>query len=89
MQFRREEPNHLRTHTEIMALLTPREAKMLELFLAEPSETHIAKRIGMAPQTVRNHVVSLQKKLGVRSHAELMSVGLLAKLRDKLADPLD
>ena len=82
MQWKPEEPNHLRTYTEIAAVLTAREAEVLESFLTDPSETHITKRLGMAAQTVRNHMSSIREKLGVQSRAELMKVALLAKLRE-------
>jgi len=86
MQRKREDPNHVRTYAEIVALLTPREREVLELFVVEPSETRIAKRMGIALQTMHNHMSSIRKKLGVESRAELMRVALLAKLREELLD---
>lgn len=88
MQRKLEDPNHGRTYAEIVALLTDREAEVLELFLAEASETRIAKRLGMALQTVRNHLGSIQKKLVVESRAELMRVALLAKMREDFLERL-
>ncbi|NQT11555.1 MAG: hypothetical protein HQ582_02330 [Planctomycetes bacterium] len=77
-----------RLFSEIMARLTTREAEVLELFVAEASDVRVAARLGNGTQTVRNHMASIHKKLGVRTRAELMKLVLLTKLRDEFTKEL-
>lgn len=86
MQWKQENRDHARSYSEIVALLTPQEVRTLELFLVDSSDEAIAKQMDRSPQTVRNHVASIQKKLGVESRAELMKLVLLAKVREEFLD---
>jgi DNA-binding NarL/FixJ family response regulator len=52
--------------------LTPREREVLE-FLAEGlSDKEIAQRLGVSPDTARNHMVSILGKLGVESRLQAL-----------------
>ena len=86
MQWKQENGNHARSYSEIVAPLTSQEARALEMFVVDPSDVAIAKQMDRSPQTVRNYVASIQKKLGVRSRAELMKVVLLAKVREEFLE---
>jgi DNA-binding CsgD family transcriptional regulator len=52
--------------------LSPREKEVVRLFLEEPCDKRVAKRLGTRPQTVRNQISSIEKKLGVESREELV-----------------
>lgn len=54
------------------AVLTDRELQIASLFVAELSDKRIARQLGVAVQTVRNHVAAVMKKLRVQSRAELL-----------------
>lgn len=51
--------------------LTQREAEIVHLLLTGMSAKQIASRLGIAVQTVKNHVHNILRKLGVASRAEL------------------
>lgn len=53
-----------------LAGLTARERTALQLLCEGRSNAQIAWTLGIAEKTVRNHVSSLYRKLGVRSRAE-------------------
>ena len=56
--------------------LTPREREVLE-FLAEGlSDKEIAQRLGVSPDTARNHMVSILGKLGVDSRLQALVFAL-------------
>jgi DNA-binding NarL/FixJ family response regulator len=52
-------------------LLTPREAAVLELLQAGRANGEIAAQLHIGVETVRTHVRSIYRKLGVRSRREL------------------
>jgi PAS domain S-box-containing protein len=54
--------------------LTPREVEVLRLLSHGASTDQIAERLGIARETVRNHVRSILRKLGVHSRIEAMAV---------------
>ncbi len=56
--------------------LTPTERKVLKLLLTNASEKNIAEQLDQAVSTTHQHVVSLFRKFGVRSRAQLMSLWL-------------
>lgn len=56
--------------------LTPTERRVLGLLLGKASEKNIAEQLGLAVSTTHQHIVSLFRKFGVRSRAELMSLWL-------------
>lgn len=51
---------------------TPRERQVLGLLLEGLRVASIARRLGVSPHTVRNHLRALFRKAGVRSQAELI-----------------
>ena len=52
--------------------LSPREKEVVRLFLEELCDKRVARRLGTKPQTVRNQISSIEKKLGVESREELV-----------------
>lgn len=63
--------------------LTAREWEVVELLLRKRTTTEIAAELGVAPVTVRRHLGSVERKLGVTSRAEV--VRLLAAEADALS----
>ena len=47
-------------------VLTARERAVLELFTAGDTASAVARRLALAPKTVRNHASAIRGKLGVR-----------------------
>ena len=60
--------------------LTPRERVVLEAMLAAGTTEEAARRIGMAPATLRVHLHRAGQKLGATSRLETISVALRAGL---------
>lgn len=54
--------------------LTPREWEVVELLLRKATTTEIASTLGLAPVTVRRHLGSVERKLGVATRAEVVSL---------------
>ena len=55
--------------------LTPRQAQILELVANEGLSNHeIGKRLGLSPHTVRTHVHTVCRRLGVQSKLEASCV---------------
>ena len=52
--------------------LTPREREVLQLTAEGHSQPEIAKRLHISPRTVEMHRKNLMRKLGFRSHADLI-----------------
>jgi DNA-binding NarL/FixJ family response regulator len=52
--------------------LSPRERVVARLFLQELCDKKVARQLGTRPQTVRNQITSIEKKLGVESREELV-----------------
>ena len=55
--------------------LTKRELEILVLLLEGWRNQDIASRLGLSPNTVKNHVYSLYQKTGVANRVELMGLG--------------
>lgn len=53
--------------------LTPREWEVLDLLCAEQSTEDIADTLVLSPETVRSHVKSILRKLGVRSRRDAVA----------------
>jgi DNA-binding NarL/FixJ family response regulator len=68
--------------TRLAALdrLTPRERVVLEAVLATGTTEEAARRIGMAPATLRVHLHRASQKLGASSRLETISIALRAGL---------
>jgi DNA-binding NarL/FixJ family response regulator len=54
--------------------LTAREWEVVELLLRAASTAEIAKELGVAPVTVRRHLGSVERKLGVATRAEVVEL---------------
>lgn len=54
--------------------LTPREHQVLELLATGTSSSAMADALGVAPNTVRNHVQSVLAKLGAHSRLEAVAI---------------
>jgi DNA-binding NarL/FixJ family response regulator len=54
--------------------LTTREWEVVELLLRSASTSEIAAQLGVAPVTVRRHVGSVERKLGVSTRAEVVAL---------------
>jgi DNA-binding NarL/FixJ family response regulator len=54
--------------------LTAREWEVVELLLHAASTAEIAEQLGIAPVTVRRHVGSVERKLGVTTRAEVVAL---------------
>jgi DNA-binding NarL/FixJ family response regulator len=61
--------------------LTTREWEVVELLLRSASTSEIAAQLGVAPVTVRRHVGSVERKLGVSTRAEVVAL-LTAEAND-------
>ena len=63
--------------------LTPRELGILPFLIAGRSNREIAEELGLSESTVKAHLSSLYKKLGVssRTQAALVGLGLFPMLR--------
>lgn len=59
-------------------LLSRRERQVLTLVLRHHSNAEIAKILHVSPQTAKNHVSSILKKLGARSRKELFARNLVS-----------
>ncbi len=55
-------------------VLTARESEVAELLLRAASTSEIAEELGVAPVTVRRHVGSVERKLGVATRAEVVAL---------------
>jgi DNA-binding CsgD family transcriptional regulator len=54
--------------------LTTREWEVVDLLLRAASTSEIATQLGVAPVTVRRHVGSVERKLGVSTRAEVVEL---------------
>jgi len=52
--------------------LTPREWEVVELLLGKATTTEMASALGLAPVTVRRHLGSVERKLGVTTRADVV-----------------
>jgi two-component system, NarL family, response regulator DevR len=53
------------------ACLTPRERQIFSFMLKRYTNSHIARELGISPQTVKNHSSSILRKLGVSRRTDL------------------
>ena len=54
--------------------LTPAEVRVLDLLVGGASQTEIATRVGIAPSTVKTHVLHLFHKTGCKRQADLVKL---------------
>ena len=62
-----------------LAALSPRRRRVAELMLGGQSNKAIARTLGIAPATVKDHVHAILTQLGLSSRAELIATALSAK----------
>lgn len=62
--------------------LSPREVEVLELLVLGLTNAEIAERLVVSPRTVESHRAGVQRKLGVRTRAELARIARQAGLVD-------
>jgi PAS domain S-box-containing protein len=60
--------------TTVSHVLTPRQAEVLALIANGASTTQIAQTLHLSPETVRNHVRNILRRLGVHSRVEAVAV---------------
>jgi DNA-binding CsgD family transcriptional regulator len=63
-----------------LVVLTAQQYAILLEFVREPNDQRIARRFGLSPQTVRNHLARIQRRLHVSGRVELMKAAVLALL---------
>lgn len=68
-------PLHEPTPPPAAATLTPRQAQVLRLLAHGASTQLIAEELGLSPETVRNHIRALFRRLGVHSRLEAVVAG--------------
>ena len=59
---------------QLTAALTPREESVVELLAAGRSTDQIARELGLARATVRNHVQGVLRRLGAHSRLEAIAI---------------
>ena len=64
-----------RTTHHLITQLTPRERELLQLLAEGLDDAEMAKRLGISPKTVRNHMVHVLDKLGVHSRLQALVLG--------------
>lgn len=64
----------------VLDALTPRERAVLEAVLATGTTSEAARRVGMAPATLRVHLHRASRKLGATTRLETISIALRAGL---------
>ena len=57
---------------EYLQTLTDRERQVLRLLVEATKITRIAEKLGIAEQTVRNHISNIYFKLGIHNHMEIV-----------------
>ncbi|MEU5977235.1 helix-turn-helix transcriptional regulator [Streptomyces sp. NPDC047315] len=61
-----------------LQVLTPREREVLAVMAAGESNRALSRRLGIAERTVKSHLTSITRKLGLKSRVEvvLLSIGM-------------
>jgi DNA-binding CsgD family transcriptional regulator len=70
------------TATAPAAPLTPRELEVLELLARGATGEQIARQLFLSPETVQKHVHNAKRKVGARTRAHLVALGLQRGLID-------
>jgi DNA-binding NarL/FixJ family response regulator len=73
---RRRDPNFASLSEEPSIVLTPREIEVLNALRNGLSNKAAARHLGISPHTVKFHIESLYRKLGVASRTEAVAKGL-------------
>jgi two-component system response regulator NreC len=71
-------------HADPVTALTPREREVLRLLAAGHTNPEIATLLFLSPRTIESHRANIQRKLGVRSRADLVRAAAeLERTRDE------
>ena len=83
--------NEARKHAarQRVAALTTRERDVLQGLLEGESNKEMAHRLGLSPRTVEIHRANMLSRLGGRSTADAVRIGLYAGMLDDAADQWD
>jgi DNA-binding NarL/FixJ family response regulator len=73
-EIRRARERHLRTASGASVQLTEREWAILELLDQGKTTTMIAEALFVAPVTIRTHIASLIRKLGVEDRQDALAM---------------
>jgi DNA-binding CsgD family transcriptional regulator len=52
--------------------LTPREKEILQLYVELASANAVAEVLALSPQTVKNHLYEMRKKVGAKNTSQLV-----------------
>lgn len=63
-------------HTPVLASLTPREREILTLIAQGHSNREIAKLLYVSESTVKNHISSIYKKVGLNGRSRLVLLAI-------------
>ena len=75
-------------HADPVTALTPREREVLRLLAVGHTNPEVAALLFLSPRTVESHRANIQRKLGVRSRADLVRAAAeLEPLDDAEGDP--
>jgi DNA-binding NarL/FixJ family response regulator len=66
----------------LLASLTPREVEVLRALATEANNEAIARRLGISPRTLRNHISSTYRKLHIFDRAQAVIMAIRAGLVD-------
>ncbi len=69
------------------ATFTPRETDVLELLVSGHGNKEVARQLGMAESTVRVHVTSIMRRLGVASRVEVATSPVVRRMLRRLPEP--
>jgi DNA-binding NarL/FixJ family response regulator len=75
LEFREQDASDATTElpASIIDKLSPREQEVLSAFRELPRPSKVAGHLHISPHTVKNHLRSIYRKLGVNSQAELLA----------------
>ena len=66
----------------VLAVLTPRELEVLRALTSDAANEAIARRLGISGRTLRNHIRSTYRKLGIFDRAQAVIVAVREGLVD-------
>jgi DNA-binding NarL/FixJ family response regulator len=67
---------------DLLVSLTPREVEVLRALATEANNEAIARRLGISPRTLRNHISATYRKLHIHDRAQAVIVAIRAGLVD-------
>jgi DNA-binding NarL/FixJ family response regulator len=70
------------TASPVLAVLTPRELEVLRALTSDAANEAIARRLGISGRTLRNHIRSTYRKLGIFDRAQAVIVAVREGLVD-------